>query len=64
MSEETMQSVTFPTARRGDLTWPLTCGCEVSDVASACEFRWPRNARGALSRIDAGAHFTATDRGR
>jgi hypothetical protein len=64
MSEATLQSVTFPTARCGGITWPLTCGSEVSEVTGASEFRWPPDVLGALSRIDAGAALTASDRGR
>lgn len=59
-----MRSVTFPTARRGGITRPLTCGSEVSEVTGASEFRWPHDAREALSRIDAGSNLTVSDRGR
>lgn len=59
-----MRSVTFPTGRHGGVTWPLACGSEVSEVTGASEFRWPRDALEALSRIDAGATLTASDRGR
>jgi hypothetical protein len=59
-----MQPVTFPTARHAGLTWPLTCGSEVSEVTAASEFRRPRDAREPLPRIDAGPRFTVSDRHR
>ena len=62
LSEAAMHPVTFPTARPSGLTCPLTCGSEVSEVTGASEFRWPRDAREALSRIDAGPDLAASDR--
>lgn len=64
MSEAIVRQVTFPTGRHSGITWPLTCGSEVSEVACASEFRWPRGTRGALSRIDAGPNLTISDRHR
>ncbi len=59
-----MRSVTFPTGRHGTITWPLACGSEASEVTRASEFRWPRDALEALSRIDARPALAASDRGR
>jgi hypothetical protein len=59
-----MKPVTFPTARHVGVTWPLACGSEVSEVTGGGEFRRPRSAREALSRIDAEPHFTVSDRRR
>jgi hypothetical protein len=48
--------VTFPTAQPPGITWPLTCGSDVSEAFAASEFRVVTGPENVLPRIGRGCH--------